>query len=66
MAIIIFHIRPIIGGILSTPASRWPKIFGRIAFFQAYPYFLPCAVAALIAFASVPMAIFWLKEVKSW
>ncbi|KAI3605734.1 major facilitator superfamily multidrug-dha1 sub-family [Moniliophthora roreri] len=33
--------RPVIGGIFSDPARRWPNIFGRSAFFHDFPYLLP-------------------------
>ena len=55
--------RPIIGGILSEPALRWPLLFGRISLFVQHPYFLPCAVAALLAFVSVPIGLVGLREV---
>jgi len=57
-------IRPIIGGVLSQPAERWPDTFGRIHFFRRYPYFLPCAAAAFLAFLSYPIAFFGLNEVR--
>ncbi|RDB26338.1 Protein ZINC INDUCED FACILITATOR-LIKE 1 [Hypsizygus marmoreus] len=53
---------PIIGGMLSQPARSWPAIFGRVVFFHNYPYFLPCAVAALLALASGLIASIGLKE----
>ncbi|KAF4571061.1 hypothetical protein EYR36_008388 [Pleurotus pulmonarius] len=40
---------PIIGGSLARPAVRWPDTFGKILFFQKYPYFLPCAIPGLYA-----------------
>jgi len=56
--------RPIIGGILSEPAARWPALFGKSKFFQEHPYFLPCAAAGLLAFISGAIAIPSLKEVS--
>ncbi|KAG5636708.1 hypothetical protein H0H81_007104 [Sphagnurus paluster] len=52
---------PIIGGLLSQPADRWPRLFGN-QFFHTHPYFLPCAVAGLLAFLSAAIAFFGLKE----
>lgn len=54
-------IGPIIGGVLSEPATRWPLLFGN-EFFVHYPYFLPCAMAALIAFLSAPIGFLCLPE----
>ncbi|KAJ2926053.1 hypothetical protein H1R20_g11034, partial [Candolleomyces eurysporus] len=55
-------IGPTLGGVLSSPASRWPETFGRIPFFHHHPYFLPCAAAAFIAFASFFISSIALKE----
>ncbi|KAG5653633.1 hypothetical protein H0H81_011735 [Sphagnurus paluster] len=55
-------IGPIVGGILSEPAKTWPDLFGSSLFFRQYPYFLPCAVAAFIAFLSGAIASVGLKE----
>ncbi|RDB25878.1 Protein ZINC INDUCED FACILITATOR-LIKE 1 [Hypsizygus marmoreus] len=55
-------IGPILGGILSQPATRWPFLFGKISLFRDHPYFLPCAAASLLAFASGAIAFISLKE----
>ncbi|KAJ2926063.1 hypothetical protein H1R20_g11032, partial [Candolleomyces eurysporus] len=55
-------IGPTLGGVLSSPASRWPETFGKIPFFHHHPYFLPCAAAAFIAFASFFISSIALKE----
>ncbi|RXW25532.1 hypothetical protein EST38_g337 [Candolleomyces aberdarensis] len=55
-------IGPTLGGVLSSPASRWPDTFGRIPFFHDHPYFLPCAAAAFVAFASFFISSIALKE----
>ncbi|KAG6849613.1 hypothetical protein H0H93_006896 [Arthromyces matolae] len=55
-------IAPIIGGLLSQPATRWPDLFGKIPFFQQYPYLLPCAVAALISVLTAVCGFMGLKE----
>ncbi|KAI8054688.1 major facilitator superfamily domain-containing protein [Syncephalis plumigaleata] len=39
---------PTIGGFLSYPADKFPTLFGESAFMREYPFFLPCAVCALI------------------
>ncbi|KAG5650643.1 hypothetical protein H0H81_011510 [Sphagnurus paluster] len=54
-------IGPIIGGLFAQPAKTWPDLFGNIFFYQ-YPYFLPCAVASLLAFVPAIIAFIGLKE----
>lgn len=56
--------RPIIGGVLSNAANRWPDTLGRIAYLRAHPYFIPCAVAGFLAFASFVIGWITLKEVS--
>ncbi|KAK7032778.1 MFS domain-containing protein [Favolaschia claudopus] len=55
-------IAPLIGGVLSNPATKWPNTFGKIEVFRSHPYFLPCAVAGCIALASFAIAFIGLKE----
>ncbi|KAF9050905.1 major facilitator superfamily domain-containing protein [Rhodocollybia butyracea] len=55
-------VAPALGGILASPATRWPKIFGKFAFFHNYPYFLPCAAAGCLAFIAFLFAYLGLKE----
>ncbi|KAF9818790.1 hypothetical protein IEO21_02570 [Rhodonia placenta] len=54
-------IGPILGGVLSTPAERWPGTF-RSRFWTTYPYFLPCIAAACISLSAFMMASLGLKE----
>ncbi|KAL0947403.1 hypothetical protein HGRIS_013516 [Hohenbuehelia grisea] len=54
-------IGPLLGGTFSNPATKYPALFGG-KFFHVYPYFLPCAVAACVAFISVFLAYFFLEE----
>ncbi|KAG5653635.1 hypothetical protein H0H81_011737 [Sphagnurus paluster] len=55
-------IGPIIGGLLAQPANTWPDLFGNF-FFCKHPYFLPCAVASLVAFIPALIGFIGLKEV---
>jgi MFS family permease len=57
---------PIIGGILSNPSQRWPNTLGRIPYLQTHPYFLPCAVAGLLAFVTFAISFLGLKEVSNF
>jgi len=41
-----YVIGPLIGGTLSRPADRWPRLFSNIVWVK-YPYLLPCLVAAI-------------------
>jgi len=58
--------RPIIGGVLSNAAQRWPSTLGRIHYLQDHPYFLPCAVAGLLAFVAFAISFLSLKEVSNF
>lgn len=53
---------PIIGGALSRPAKRFPRLFGNNEFLKAYPYFLPCAVPATFTVIAWIVTFFFLKE----
>ncbi|KAJ7595203.1 major facilitator superfamily multidrug-resistance, DHA1 sub-family [Mycena floridula] len=53
---------PLIGGVLSSPATSWPKVFGKSALFSEYPYFLPCATSGFVAFLAFLCGILFLKE----
>ncbi|KAF7369821.1 MFS domain-containing protein [Mycena venus] len=55
-------IAPLIGGLLSNPAAKWPDTLGKIEILREHPYFLPCAVAALLSFVSFVIAFVGLKE----
>jgi len=57
-------IRPILGGVLSQPAERWPNVFGRLPLFEFYPYFLPCGISSFIAFLSFVLSFLALEEVR--
>lgn len=56
-------LRPIIGGVLSNPATRWPDTLGRIQYLRQHPYFLPCAASGVLAFVTFVISFFGLKEV---
>ncbi|KAF9076459.1 major facilitator superfamily domain-containing protein [Rhodocollybia butyracea] len=56
------HSRPAIGGLLADPAARWPYIFGKLAFFKEFPWFLSCSAAGLISFAAFVLSYWGLKE----
>ncbi|OSC99918.1 MFS general substrate transporter [Trametes coccinea BRFM310] len=53
--------RPIIGGVFARPADRWPGFKGS-PFWTAYPYFLPCIIAACISISAFVFALLGLKE----
>ncbi|KAI0646944.1 MFS general substrate transporter [Trametes meyenii] len=54
-------IGPLMGGLLSNPAPKFPRLFD-IPFLQRYPYFLPCFVAAIVAFSGCLYGYFYLGE----
>ncbi|PFH51111.1 hypothetical protein AMATHDRAFT_59848 [Amanita thiersii Skay4041] len=53
---------PMIGGSLSRPAERFPKLFGGNNFLKKYPYFLPCAISATYSALIWLLAFLFLKE----
>ncbi|KIL59877.1 hypothetical protein M378DRAFT_965882 [Amanita muscaria Koide BX008] len=53
---------PIIGGSLSRPAERFPRLFGNNEFLKKYPYFLPCAVPATFTAVAWLITFIFLKE----
>ncbi|KAJ3986143.1 major facilitator superfamily domain-containing protein [Lentinula detonsa] len=53
---------PALGGILANPATQWPQLFGKFAFFRDFPYFLACAAAGFLAFIAFALAYIGLKE----
>ncbi|PFH51110.1 hypothetical protein AMATHDRAFT_59842 [Amanita thiersii Skay4041] len=53
---------PIIGGLFSRPAERFPKLFGNNAFLKTYPYFLSCAIPATYSAMAFIVAYIFLRE----
>lgn len=57
---------PAMGAVLADPAKQYPSIgFFQTTFFRTYPYFLPCGVAAGLAFAASLMVLFCFNEVRT-
>ena len=56
--------RPLIGGSLSHPADRFPRLFGQSTFLKAHPYFLACASPALFTALAWLVTYMLLQEVK--
>ncbi|KAI0664917.1 MFS general substrate transporter [Cubamyces menziesii] len=54
-------IGPLMGGLLSNPATKFPQWFD-VELFRRYPYLLPCLAAAAIAFAGCTYGYFYLGE----
>ncbi|KAF7330227.1 MFS domain-containing protein [Mycena venus] len=55
-------IAPLIGGLLSNPASKWPDTLGKMDILREHPYLLPCAVSASVALLAFAIAFVGLKE----
>lgn len=53
---------PVIGGLLSRPADRFPGLFGGNEFLRKYPYFLSCAAPATFTVLASSFAFLFLKE----
>jgi hypothetical protein len=56
--------RPVVGGMLSHPAEKWPDTVGKIAFFRSHPYFLPCFVVGLVPLGACVFTAVFMKEVS--
>ena len=54
---------PIIGGLFSGPAVRWPDTLGKLSYLRDHPYFLPCFIPSVLAFVAFLGALVGLKEV---
>ncbi|KAF8813393.1 major facilitator superfamily transporter [Phlegmacium glaucopus] len=54
-------IGPLIGGSLSHPHERFPKVFSG-SLWKDYPYFLPCLVSSVYVLFAFLIAFFMLKE----
>jgi hypothetical protein len=50
------------GGSLSHPTQRFPRLFGGSEFLSQYPYFLPCAMVATYSVIAWLVAFFFLEE----
>lgn len=56
---------PAMGALLADPAKQYPSIrFFQSSFFKTYPFFLPCGVAAGLAFAASLMVLVCFNEVS--
>ncbi|KAJ7149651.1 major facilitator superfamily domain-containing protein [Mycena filopes] len=53
---------PFIGGSLANPAVTFPDSWGRIPLLREFPYLLPCATAAALAFGAFVFGFLGLKE----
>ncbi|KAG2138617.1 major facilitator superfamily domain-containing protein [Suillus bovinus] len=53
---------PLIGGSLSHPADRFPRLFGQSTFLKTHPYFLACAGPALFTVSSWLITYMLLQE----
>ncbi|KDQ14750.1 hypothetical protein BOTBODRAFT_32505 [Botryobasidium botryosum FD-172 SS1] len=55
-------IGPLIGGTFSNPVTRFPNVFGDIAFLKKHPYFLPCFISTSMTLTSITIGYFFLEE----
>ncbi|KIO34744.1 hypothetical protein M407DRAFT_210146 [Tulasnella calospora MUT 4182] len=55
-------IGPLIGGLLSHPAERYPNVFGNLQLLRRKPFFLPCFISSMMAFLSIVSSILFLNE----
>ncbi|KAF2182342.1 MFS general substrate transporter, partial [Zopfia rhizophila CBS 207.26] len=55
-------IGPLLGGLLSNPASQYPRIFGANKFFSTFPWVLPNMVVCTLLLAGLVSGILFLEE----
>jgi len=55
---------PAIGGFLSSPATKYPSVFGHITLFKTFPYLLPCLIAAVVMIIDFVIVLVFMKDVK--
>ena len=55
-------IGPVIGGMLASPATNLPELFGNSKFFKTYPFALPNLVAGVLFTFGMLVGILFLKE----
>ncbi|KAI0807132.1 MFS general substrate transporter [Fomes fomentarius] len=55
------QISPLMGGLLSNPATKFPGLFD-VPLFRRYPYLLPCIAATSIAWTGCVYGFFYFKE----
>lgn len=57
-------IGPLLGGILSNPAERYPQIFNKSGLFGRFPYLLPCSCTAVFALLFTMLSAIFLQDVS--
>lgn len=55
-------IGPLLGGALAEPAEQYPRLFGGIALFKAYPYLLPSLAVSAIGLSAVLLTTLYAEE----
>lgn len=54
---------PILGGTLADPAKQYPRLFGEVKFFKAFPFALPTFVTGSLGFIATIVCAIFIKEV---
>lgn len=53
---------PLLGGVLADPAQQYPRVFGGVRFFEAYPYALPSFAVGVVGLTAVLTSAFFVEE----
>ncbi|KAK8017799.1 tetracycline-efflux transporter [Apiospora rasikravindrae] len=53
---------PLLGGVLADPAQQYPRVFGGVRFFEAYPYALPSFAVGVVGLTAVVTSAFFVEE----
>jgi len=59
-------IGPLIGGLLSKPASKYPRIFKPNSIWHHFPYLFPCILCVVNSILASAMCFLFLKETRVW
>lgn len=59
-------IAPLAGGLLCSPAYKYPSIFSQNGIFAEYPYFLPCLFCVFLNIFSSVICFFTMTETKTF
>lgn len=57
---------PLLGGLLCSPADKYPSLFSQDGLFGYYPYLLPCLVAFFFNLLTAFICFFFMEETKKF
>lgn len=55
-------VAPMLGGLLSNPATKYPNLFGNWGLFIEFPYLLPCIISSLVSLFGFVVGLLFFEE----